>query len=288
MTPTATPSSMTDREFSVLRDLVQRATGIALGPHKRSLLEARLTRRLRALGLPTFSAYHAYLHELDVSGEERTRFVNAVTTNETAFFREPAHFAHLFSTWLPARQGAGGNRRLRAWSAACSTGEEPYSIAMTLLDGLAQGEQWDLRILATDIDTDVLGRARRAVYPLEAVARVPQNRLRRFFLRGVGPLQGSVRVHANVRDLVVFRRLNLQDATWPIRASFDLIFCRNVLMYFDRPTQAHLVARLERMLAPHGLLVLGHAENLLGLGTDMQRVTSTIYRHPEDACSQPS
>ena len=288
MTPLVPPSGMTDREFDVFRTLVRQETGIALGPHKRTLLEARLTKRLRALQLPTFSAYHGYLHHLDASGDERRRFVNAVTTNETAFFREPTHFAHLRSAWLPARLAVGEPQRLRAWSAACSSGEEPYSIAMTLLAGLDAAAQWDLRILATDIDTDVLGRATTAIYPQEAVARVPPEHLRRFFLRGVGPRQGTVRVHRDVRHLVTFRRLNLQDATWPIRTSFDLIFCRNVLMYFDRPTQAHLVARLQRMLAPHGLLVLGHAENLLGLGTSMQRVTSTIYRHPEDACDRPS
>ena len=293
MTPPVLPSTMTDREFDVFRDLVRRETGIALGPHKRALLEARLTKRLRALRLPTFSAYHAYLRHLDVSGEEHTCFVNAVTTNETAFFREPAHFAHLLAEWLPARRAAaaiGDPRRLRAWSAACSTGEEPYSIAMTLLAGLDDAAHWDLRILATDIDTDVLARAAAAVYPREAITRVPQDRLRRFFLRGVGPQTGAVRVRSEVRDLVAFRRLNLQAPAWPLHTAFDLIFCRNVLMYFDRPTQAHLVSRLERMLAPHGLLVLGHAENLLGLGTDMQRVTSTIYRHPraEDACNPPS
>jgi chemotaxis protein methyltransferase CheR len=272
---------MTDHEFEVLRQLVRRETGIALGPHKRTLLEARLTKRLRALRLPSFSAYHAYLRSHDAEGEERARFVNAVTTNETAFFREPTHFAHLATEWLPARRAAAatrGERRLRVWSAACSSGEEPYSVAMTLLDELGAAD-WDLRILASDIDTDVLARAVGGIYPAEAVARVPAPTLRRFFLRGVGAQAGYVRVRPEVRALVTFRRLNLLDRTWPVRAQFDLIFCRNVLMYFDRPTQATLVARLERMLASEGLLVLGHAENLLGLGTDMRRVTSTIYRH---------
>jgi chemotaxis protein methyltransferase CheR len=284
MTPAAVPSAMTDREFELFRELVHRETGIALGPHKRTLLEARLTKRLRALRLPDFSAYHAYLRRQDVSGEERVRFVNAVTTNETAFFREPAHFTHLTADWLPAHRalaGGTGQRRLRAWSAACSSGEEPYSIAMTLLDGLAGSAGWDVRILASDIDTDVLGRAAAGVYPAEAVARVPAPTLRRHFLRGVGAQHGLVRVRPEVRSLVTFRRINLLDEAWPIRTRFDLIFCRNVLMYFDRATQARLVARLERMLDAGGLLVLGHAENLLGLGSDMRRVTSTIYRHPE-------
>jgi chemotaxis protein methyltransferase CheR len=287
--PGVTPPGMTDREFELFRELVRRETGIALGPHKRTLLEARLTKRLRALQLPDFSAYHAYLRRLDDGGEERVRFVNAVTTNETAFFREPSHFEHLATQWLPAHRAtadAGGRRRLRAWSAACSSGEEPYSIAMTILDALAGARDWDVRILASDIDTDVLGRAVAGIYPADAVARVPPATLRRWFLRGVDAHRGLVRVRAEVRALVTVRRLNLLDGAWPIRTQFDLIFCRNVLMYFDRPTQARLVARLERMLAPGGLLVLGHAENLLGLGTDMRRVTSTIYRHPDgDAAS---
>ncbi len=283
------PRGMTDREFAVFRELVHRETGIALGPHKRALLEARLTKRLRALELASFTAYRDYLQLHDPAGEERRRFVNAITTNETAFFREPAHFAHLTDTWLPARHAlaaARGDRRLRAWSAACSTGEEPYSIAMTLLAGLDEPTRWDVRILASDIDTDVLARAATAVYPMDSVARVPDAMLRRHFLRGVGAQTGMVRVRPEARALVTLRRVNLLDDAWPIRARFDLIFCRNVLMYFDRPTQAQLVARLERMLAPSGLLVLGHAENLLGLGTDMHRVTSTIYRHAEASAAE--
>ena len=281
---TGLPPGMSDREFGVFRDLVHRETGIALGPHKRALLEARLTKRLRSLQLASFSDYHHYLQKFDAGGEERRRFVNAVTTNETAFFREPGHFTHLTSTWLPARQaaadGRGEHRRIRAWSAACSTGEEPYSIAMTLLAGL-DAAHWDVRILASDIDTDVLERAATGVYPRESVARVPEATLKRCFLRGVGPRDGTVRIRPEVRRLVTFRRLNLLDASWPIRTQFDLIFCRNVLMYFDRATQARLVSRLERALAPEGLLLLGHAENLLGLATSMRRVTSTIYRHAE-------
>src|SRR5262252_1720962 len=153
---------MTNREFGLFRALVHRETGIALGPHKRVLLEARLTKRLRSLHLTSFSDYHHYLEKFDAGGEERRRFVNAVTTNETAFFREPGHFTHLASTWLPARQAAvdarGERRRVRVWSAACSTGEEPYSLAMTLRAALDPAA-WDVRILASDIDTDVLERA---------------------------------------------------------------------------------------------------------------------------------
>ena len=275
---------MTDREFAVFRDLVHRETGIALGPHKRALLEARLTKRLRALELESFTAYHDYLRQRDERGEERRRFVNAITTNETAFFREPVHFAHVRDTWLATRialAATSGHRRLRAWSAACSTGEEPYSLAMTLLERLDDPMRWDVRLLASDIDTDVLARAVAAVYPMESIAKVPDAVLRRHFLRGVGAQAGMVRVRPEVRALITFRRVNLLDPVWPVRARFDLIFCRNVLMYFDRPTQTELVSRLQRMLAPDGLLVIGQAENLVGLATDMQRVTSTIYRPPD-------
>src|SRR5262245_4045467 len=152
MTLPGAPRGMTDREFAVFRELVHRETGIALGPHKRALLEARLTKRLRALELASFTEYREYLERHGAGGEERRRFVNAVTTNETSFFREPAHFAHLTDTWLPARHAlavAGGARRLRAWSAACSTGEEAYSIAMTLRAGLDDPTGWDVRILAS-------------------------------------------------------------------------------------------------------------------------------------------
>jgi chemotaxis protein methyltransferase CheR len=280
------PSGMTDWEFRIFRELVHRETGIALGPHKRTLLEARLSKRLRALQLATFTAYHDFLRDDDASGEERLRFVNAVTTNETAFFREQPHFTHLASEWLPARRAVAaksGDRRIRAWSTACSTGEEPYSIAMTLLAGLETPGAWDVRILASDIDTDVLGRAATGIYPTEATAPVPLPVLRHYFLRGTGGQHGMVRVRREVRALVTFRRINLLDDGWPIRARFDLIFCRNVLMYFDRPTQARLLGRLEHLLAPGGLLALGHAENLLGLGSTMQRVTSTIYRHADTA-----
>jgi chemotaxis protein methyltransferase CheR len=152
---------------------------------------------------------------------------------------------------------------------------------MTIRDGLSGARDWDVRILASDIDTDVLERATSAIYPLESVAKLPHTMVHKHFQRGVRAREGLVRVRPEVRTLVTFRRLNFLDAQWPVRTQFDLIFCRNVLMYFDRPTQAHLVARLERMLTPHGLLVLGHAENLLGLASDMRRVTSTIYRHAD-------
>lgn len=279
------PNCMTTREFEVFRELVHRETGIALGPHKRTLLEARLTKRLRALGLVSFSAYYDHLRYEDADGVERTRFVNAITTNETAFFRERDHFAYLTGEWLAARRATGNDRRIRIWSAACSSGEEPYSIAMALLGAIDDAHTWDIRILATDIDTDVLARAELGIYRADAVEAVPSALVARSFLRGRASHVGLVRVRPEVRALVTFRRLSLLDARWPQRTAFDFVFCRNVLMYFDRVTQGRLVQRFEHVLAPQGLLVLGHAENVVGLDTTMRRVSGTIYRRAPAAGS---
>jgi chemotaxis protein methyltransferase CheR len=242
-------------------------------------LEARLGKRVRALRLATYTAYRELLEQHDPGGEERTRFINAITTNETTFFREEAHFAYLADTWLPAwaARQARGAQRLRIWSAACSTGEEPYSIAMTLLaHGVGEG-----RILASDIDTDVLARAAQAIYPTAAIAPVPRTYVPRFFLRGIGAQRDNVRVRPEVRTLVTFRRIGLLDAVWPLRVSFDVVFCRNVLMYFDRPTQARVLSRLRERLTPDGVLILGHAESVIGLDTALERVSGTIYRRTE-------
>ena len=274
---------MNDGDFDAFRRLVHRETGIALGPHKRSLLEARLGKRVRALRLATYTAYRELLEHHDPTGEERTRFINAITTNETTFFREEAHFAYLTDTWLPAwraHAAASGTRRLRVWSAACSSGEEPYSIAMTLLAHV-DPRTVDLRILASDIDTDVLARAALAIYPATALAPVPPALVRRFFLRGVNTQRDNVRVRPEIRALVTFRQIGLLDEPWPMRAPFDLVFCRNVLMYFDRATQARVLGRLREQLTAQGLLVLGHAESVIGLDTALERVTGTIYRRAE-------
>jgi chemotaxis protein methyltransferase CheR len=272
---------ITDREFEVFRELVHRCTGIHLGPQKRHLLVARLGRRLRALGLPSFAAYHRYLAEEDADGAELGRFVNAITTNKTDFFREAHHFRYLAERWIPglrARAARGGERRVRLWSAACSTGEEPYTLALTLLEGLGTALGWDVRVLASDIDTECLARAASGVYTLEQVRPVPAALVRRYFLRGRGADAGRVQVRPEVRALVTFRRINFLDDPWPIRTRFDAIFCRNVLIYFDRATQQRILERLLGYLAPDGLLCLGHSEGVHGLAQGLVAVGHTIYR----------
>jgi chemotaxis protein methyltransferase CheR len=277
--------TISKREFELFRDLVRAHTGIALSAYKRPLLQARLGRRLRALGLATFTEYHRHLTE-DESGQELVRFINAITTNKTDFFREAHHFDYLRKVWVPARRAAAaptGQRTIRIWSAACSTGEEPYSIAITLLDALGPGAAgWDVKILASDIDTDVLDRAAAGVYPLEQTAPVPPDILARHFLRGTGHHAGTVRVRPALRDLVAFRRINFLDDPWPIRTRFDVVFCRNALIYFDRGMQQRLLRRLAGSLKDDGLLILGHSESAHGLLDGVQHLGNTIYRKVHD------
>jgi chemotaxis protein methyltransferase CheR len=286
------PRELSEREFQLFRTLVATHSGIALGPHKRALLQARLGRRLRTLGLATFADYHRLLIEGDPQGEELVRFINAVTTNKTHFYREAHHFAYLAERWAPAvvgRASRGGERAVRIWSAGCSTGEEPYTIAMTLADALPHAGGWSVRILASDIDTDVLKRAAAGIYSIDAAGAIPPAALKRHFLRGTGTTgRGLMRVRPALQSLVTFRRINLLEAPWPVGASFDVIFCRNVLIYFDRPTQQRVLERLGGCLKDDGVLVLGHSEGILGMMNGLRHVGHTIYhKEPGDARDHP-
>jgi chemotaxis protein methyltransferase CheR len=273
-------TSMSDQEFRMFQQLLREHTGIALGPQKRYLVQARLDRRLRALELPSFTAYHEHLTTRDRSGEELTRFVNAMTTNKTDFFREPHHFRHLAEVWAPAiraRAERTGDRKVRIWSAGCSTGQEPYTIAMTVRDALGAAG-WDVRILASDIDTEVLARAEAGVYTAAQVEPVPVALREQSFVRAGEPGQGRWQVRPELRALIAFRRINFNDGAWPIRVQFDAIFCRNALIYFDRAGQQRLLARFDALLKAGGLLFLGHSESVLGLLGGVTHVGNTIYR----------
>lgn len=270
--------AFTDRDFEFLRDIVTRHTGITLGGHKRQLVYGRLARRLRTLGLATFEQYCAHVNRhLD---EELSELVNAITTNLTSFFRESHHFEHLATVALPdilARNAA--NRRLRIWSAGCSTGEEPYSIAMTVAETLGAAlSSWDARILATDIDSQVLARAAAGVYAEDRVEGLAPARARRWFRRGSGANAGRVKVDAALHALIAFRQLNLMDSAWPMRGPFDILFCRNVVIYFDKPTQCRLFERYADLLAPQGFLYIGHSESLHGVSERFKPIGRTIYR----------
>jgi chemotaxis protein methyltransferase CheR len=259
--------------FGRLRRIVREHTGIDLGEHKRLLCQTRLARRLRALGL---SRFEDYLRELDRPGSgEHAELVNAITTNVTAFFREPHHFELLASRVLPGLAADPARTRLRLWSAGCSSGEEPWSMAM-VLDEARLPARWDVKILATDIDTDVLARARDGVYTADRLAHVGESRRQRYFSRG-GGRSGAWQIAEPLRERVAFRALNL-FAAWPMRRPFDVIFCRNVIIYFDEASKQQLVRRFVDALSPGGYLCLGHSESLLHGVDGLQPCGQTSYR----------
>ena len=265
-----------DAEFNFIRHVIGENAGIMLGPNKRQLVQGRLARRLRELGLPSYEAYCEHVRE---SGpEELVGLINALTTNVTAFFRENHHFEALASYMIPeAVKRNAATRRIRIWSAGCSTGEEPYCIAMVAADALPAGVRWDMKILATDIDSDVIAAARQGMYPMERLAAVPQERLQRCFRKGTGSYTGQAMVKERLRDLVTFRTLNLMH-NWPMHGPFDIIFCRNVMIYFDQVTRERLVSRFGELLAPGGYLCIGHSESIHNPAAPFRLVGKTVYR----------
>ncbi len=253
--------------FRVISDRIYRFSGIRLPEAKREMVYARLARRLRALGLASFDDYVRFL---ELEPAEWEHCTNALTTNVTSFYREEHHFVTLaaYAAELPA------DRPLRIWSAGCSTGEEPYTIAMCLTEARSAG---DFTVLATDLDTQVLATAGDGVYPLQSVAKLSQERQKRFFLRGTGRHEGRARVRPGLARHVEFARVNLMDSEWPVEPGLDAIFCRNVMIYFDKPTQRRLVERFATLLAPRGLFFAGHAESLLDQGRWFRLRGQTVY-----------
>ncbi|MGD9601900.1 MAG: protein-glutamate O-methyltransferase CheR [Gammaproteobacteria bacterium] len=272
--PLITPREyeLEDAQFEFLSKLVGQQTGIVLTDAKRELVHGRITRRIRALKLGGFADYCALLR--DDPDAEIGEFINAITTNLTAFFREMHHFEFLATEALPRWLQRSADR-LRVWSAGCSTGEEPYSIAMTLHEGLGR-RVGDAAILATDIDTNVLDTARQGVYLAERVEGVP-DRYRRYLQRGRGPNADKVRVKPEVADLIRFRQLNLMQP-WPVRGPFQIVFCRNVVIYFNKDTQRQLFQRFADVIEPGGFLVIGHSETLFNICDRFDLIGRTIYR----------
>ncbi|SCK05557.1 CheR family methyltransferase [Vogesella sp. LIG4] len=260
-----------EADFHAVRSLLYDRTGIALSDAKNHMAYARLAKRVRHQGFRSFADYLALLHS--PQGErEWEHFINALTTNLTAFFREGHHFDILRQH---ARQHAGDEGGYRVWSSAASTGEEPYSILFTLAQSLAGGS-YD--IVASDIDTNVLAKAAAGVYGADRVASLAPELLRQFFVRGVGGNAGKVKVKASYAQQIRFCRINLVDDSWPQLGLFDVIFCRNVLIYFDKPTQAGIIEHFARYLKPHGLLFLGHSENIQHISQTFVPCGKTAYR----------
>jgi chemotaxis protein methyltransferase CheR len=274
--------AISGHEFALFQTLIRREAGIHLSEIKKALLVGRLTRRLRELGLPSFSAYY---QRVKADPEERTRMVDRVSTNETHFFREPRQFEFLESCLVPAWQ-EGSPRLVRVWSAGCSTGEEAYSVAAVLQSALPSERGWQVRILGTDISTRVLERARSATWPVDKAPEIPRRFLRPFFLRGYGSQEGRMKAGPELRAAVAFEHRSLIDPVATPAETFDAILCRNVLIYFDAATKKAVIERLLSRLAPGGHLFLGHAESLHLQSHGMQAVGPTVYRRRSEAGSR--
>jgi chemotaxis protein methyltransferase CheR len=270
--------SLSDREFERIRERLYDTAGISLSDAKRTLVIARLSRILRALGLPTFDSYVDFL-ETQGSASDAQDFVNALTTNLTRFWREEHHFEHLthYIGDLIRTRTTQSSKRLRIWSAGCSTGQEPYTIALGLLAAWPELKRWDFKILATDIDTSVIAKAATGLYPEGDLNGLSADRVRLFERIG----DGRVRIPPAVAALVSFKPLNLM-AQWPMKGPFDAIFCRNVAIYFDKATQGEVFGRLGQILAPGGYLYIGHSENLGTGGAGFRLVGKTIYQSREE------
>ncbi|CAN7501084.1 MULTISPECIES: CheR family methyltransferase [unclassified Devosia] len=264
--------SLSEREFSRIKSRVYKVAGISLSDAKRTLVVSRLSKIVRALELASFDDYVDYL-EKGASASDGQDFVNALTTNLTRFYREDHHFDHLktYVGGLISERPRG--QKLRIWSAGCSTGQEPYTIGMDLLNAFPELKRWDFKILATDIDTAVIAKAARGIYPENELSGLSGERARPFQKLN----DGTVQVPQAARELVSFKPLNL-IAEWPMKGPFDAIFCRNVAIYFDKPTQGAVFGRFGKLLAPEAFLYIGHSENLGSGGEGFRLVGKTIYQ----------
>lgn len=267
----------TRKDFEYLRSIANQRTGIVVKDDKFDMFYARLSRRVRSLGLRSFAEYCDYVRSED-SGDEVLELVNAITTNLTAFFRENHHFEHLKKVLIPAlMQRNKDSRKIRIWSAGCSTGEEPYSLAITLKEALPTTGGWDASILATDIDSNVLAKAASGVYSMDRIQGIPKSQLRQWFMKGTGSQEGLVRLKPEVRSMIEFAQLNLMDA-WSIDGPMDVIFCRNVTIYFDRESKVKLMNRYADNLIDEGHLFIGHSESLFKICDQFELIGNTIYR----------
>lgn len=273
-----------DPEFNYLREIIYQKTGISLADHKKIMLQSRLNIRLRNHHLTNFKDYVQKLKTDKLFFEvEILEIINRITTNKTDFFRENHHFEYLKKTFLPAleeRQKNFPRKAIRIWSSACSTGEEPYSIAITLQEYFAGKTGWDLRIYASDIDTNVLATAEKGIYKRDKIGPVNPDYLRKYFIEKPGKTkeEAEFQVKPILKNMIQFRKINLLDATYPISEKMDIVFCRNVIIYFDKPTQKKLFSQIEKLLDDNGLLVIGHSETLFGISETFKFLGHTIYQ----------
>jgi chemotaxis protein methyltransferase CheR len=272
--------SVSPRLFQKFQQLIYAETGIWLGSAKTALLCGRLFRRLRVLGISSLESYYECVSQPE-QHEERAGMIDAITTNETRFFREPRQFEflvkHVFPRWRAASERGGRPKQVRIWSAGCSSGEEPYTVAMLAARHLPAEAGWQVRLLATDISNRVLEKACRGIYPIAKAAEFPKDLLHGFMLRGMAERAGEMKVKVEIQQMVEFRKLNLDRQFDLAEGPFDAIFCRNVLIYFDAASKQRAVMNLVRNLRPNGLLFVGHAENLTSMASQLQSIEPTIY-----------
>jgi chemotaxis protein methyltransferase CheR len=259
----------THHDFSRVRKLIYQRAGISLSEAKSDMVYSRIGRRLRIVGIDSFKSYLDNLESQNDSGEWEA-FTNALTTNLTSFFREEHHFPILAEHLINLK------KPIKIWCSAASTGEEPYTIAMTACEAFGTMRP-PVEIVATDIDTNVLATAARGVYPFERVSKLSVERRRRFFQKGTGVHEGSVRVRDELRSLITFQQLNLLEEQWVLKEPFDVIFCRNVMIYFDKPTQSKILSRFVPLMKPHALLFAGHSENFLYVSNVLHLRGKTVY-----------
>jgi len=274
-------TEINDKEFSLFQRLIYNESGINLTPAKRELLKSRLMKRLRERSLTSFKEYYRYVTEEDTTGEELVSMLDCISTNLTEFFREAAHFDFLSEKVLPVlleNKRKKREKKIRIWCAGCSTGEEPYTISMVLAEHIEQLYEWDIKILATDLSTRVLKKAMQGVYAKDRLRGIPLHMLNTYFEKGEHNFKDHYQTKDFLRNMIVFRRLNLTDETFPFKGQFDFVFCRNVMIYFNKQTQTELVSKFYKHLAPDGHLFIGHSESLAGTETRFRYVRPTIYQ----------
>jgi chemotaxis protein methyltransferase CheR len=276
-------ASLTNEQFHRLKEFIESELGIRMPPAKKVMLESRLQKRLRALEMSSYEEYLRFVFADGSSETELLHMIDSVTTNKTEFFRESDHFDYLLETVLPQYQpnGTQARRPLQVWSAASSTGEEPYTLAMVLEEFRREHSGFEYQVLGTDISTSVLERGRRAIYPEDRVAPVPEELKRRYLLRSKDRSARLVRIKPELRRRVEFQRLNLMSPRYGLNTKFEVIFCRNVIIYFERPNQLKLLRKLYDYMTPGGYLFLGHSETMTGMDLPLYSVAPTVYRKPE-------
>jgi chemotaxis protein methyltransferase CheR len=274
-----TPQSeqLTTRNFQRLAKFIQDYSGIKMPANKRTMLEGRLRRRMRATGIDDVNAYCRHLFEEDGLEAEAVHLIDAVTTNKTEFFREPAHFDFMIAKGLPAL-AARRKGEIKIWSSACSTGAEPYTIAMVMDEFCARERDLDYAILCTDICTEVLDQAIAGRFPEQMIETVSIARRKQYVMRARDPASNEVRIRPHLRRKLAFGRLNLMDERYPVDQDYDIIFCRNILIYFDKPTQAKVLSRLCGHLSSGGYLFLGHSESIVGLDLPVTQIANTVFQ----------